>query len=177
MVTREDCVKIGEVSKTHGLQGEVVITSDSDLLEKYADEPVFILLDGGPVPFFIADEGLSVRNHVSYIIKFDHVDTQAQAERLIGGEVLIEKELLDEEDIYSFDYDVFELNGFTVTDEFSGQTGVVTDVADYSGNVVLSILISGKEVLLPLSEVYVREVDFEANRIVAHIPQEIADLN
>ena len=54
MITREDCFKVGEVAKTHNLQGEVVITTDSDLLEKYADEPVFLLLDGAPVPFFIA---------------------------------------------------------------------------------------------------------------------------
>lgn len=177
MVTREDCVKIGEIVKTHNLQGEVIVASDSDLLEKYVDEPVFVQLDGGPVPFFIADEGLSVRNHTSYIVKFDFVDTKEQAERLLGCELLIEKALLDEEDVYSFDYDVFELNGFEVLDEYSHQTGVVTDVADYSGNVVLSIRISGKEILLPLSEVYVKEVDFEVSKIVVHIPQEIADLN
>lgn len=52
MITREDCIKIGEVSKTHNLQGSVVISSDSDLLERYADEPVFLQLDGAPVPFF-----------------------------------------------------------------------------------------------------------------------------
>ena len=68
MITREDCFKVGEVAKTHNLQGEVVITTDSDLLEKYADEPVFLLLDGAPVPFFIADEGLTVSNHNSYIV-------------------------------------------------------------------------------------------------------------
>ena len=95
MITREDCFKVGEVAKTHNLQGEVVITTDSDLLEKYADEPVFLLLDGAPVPFFIADEGLTVRNHTSYIVKFDYVDTLAQAGRLVGCEVLFEKELLE----------------------------------------------------------------------------------
>lgn len=177
MITREDCVKIGEVIKTHNLQGEVVVSADSDLLEKYADEPVFIQLDGAPVPFFITDEEVTVRNHTSYIVKFDFVDTLEQAERLVGGEVLIEKTLLDEEDIESFDYDVFELNGFAVDDEVSHETGVVTDVADYAGNVVLSIRISGKEILLPLSEVYVKEVDFEHSKLLVKIPSELADLN
>ena len=177
MITREDCVKIGEVAKTHSLQGEVVVTTESDLLEKYADEPVFIQLDGAPVPFFIADEGLCARNHTSYIVKFDFVDTVEQAERLVGSEVLIEKALLDEEDVNSFDYNVFELNGFAVEDEVSGKTGVVTDVADYAGNVVLSIKISAKEILLPLSEVYVQEVDFENSKLFVKIPVELAELN
>ena len=97
MITREDCSVVGTITKTHGLQGNVIITTDTDLLERYADEPVFILLDGAPVPFFIPEDGLSVRNHKSYIVKFDYVETHAQAERLVGNEVMIEKRLLDEE--------------------------------------------------------------------------------
>ena len=108
MITREDCFKVGEVAKTHNLQGEVVITTDSDLLEKYADEPVFLLLDGAPVPFFIADEGLTVRNHTSYIVKFDYVDTLAQAGRLVGCEVLFEKELLEGQEPEESGYDILD---------------------------------------------------------------------
>lgn len=176
MITREDCIKIGSVAKTHNLRGEVVVTTDSDLLEKYADEPVFIQMDGAPVPFFIADEGICVRNHSSYIVKFEFVDSQEQAERLMGCDVLIEKELLEEEEANSFNYDVFELNGFAVEDEVSGATGTVTDVADYAGNVVLSVTILGKEVLVPLSETYVLEVDFQDNKLLVRIPAELADL-
>lgn len=177
MVTREDCVKIGEVTKTHNLQGEVVVTTDSDLLEKYADEPVFIQMDGAPVPFFIADDGLTVRNHTSYIVKFDFVDTLEQAERLTGCEVMLEKALLDEEDAEAFDYDISELNGFVVEDEVSGESGTVTDVANYSGNVVLTLQIMGKEILLPLSDRYVSEVSFENSKLSVNIPPELAELN
>lgn len=177
MVTREDCVKIGEVTKTHNLQGDVVVTTDSDLLEKYADEPVFIQMDGAPVPFFIADDGLTVRNHKSYIVKFDFVDTLEQAERLTGCEVMLEKALLDEEDAEAFDYDISELNGFVVEDEVSGESGTVTDVANYSGNVVLTLQIMGKEILLPLSDRYVSEVSFEHSRLSVNIPPELAELN
>lgn len=177
MITREDCVKIGEITKTHNLQGNVIIISDSDLLEKYVDEPVFLLLDGGPVPFFIAEDGVAVRNHSSYIVKFDHVDTIDQAERLVGCEVMIEKTLLEEEDVYSFDYDVSDIEGFQVSDENSHATGIVSEVADYAGNIVLTLRILDKDILLPLSEAYVREVDFKKNTLVVFIPTELAELN
>ena len=84
------------------------LAAAEDLLEKYADEPVFLLLDGAPVPFFIADEGLTVRNHTSYIVKFDYVDTLAQAGRLVGCEVLFEKELLEGQESEESGYDIFE---------------------------------------------------------------------
>lgn len=178
MITREDCVKIGEISKTHNLQGAVIITTDSDLLEQYADEPVFLQLDGAPVPFFIAGDGLTFRNHSSYIVKFDYVDSLAQAERLIGCEVLLEKELLEEEEVEEdMEYDVFELIGFKVEDQISAHSGEVTDVADYSGNIVLTVFMRGKEILLPFSEVYIQEVDFEHRLLKVMIPEELIDLN
>ncbi len=177
MITREDCIKIGEVSKTHNLQGAVIVTTDCDLLERYADEPVFLLLEGAPVPFFIAEDGLTVRNHSSYIVKFDYVDSLMKAERLVGCEVLLEKVLLEEEDIESVEYDIYDLIELEVRDEVSGAVGCVTDVADYSGNVVLTISIFGKEILLPLSEMYVHGVDFERGVVDVHIPGELAELN
>ena len=179
MITREDCIQVGEITKTHNLQGAVIVSSDSDLLERYADEPVFLLLEGAPVPFFIAEDGLTVRNHSSYIVKFDYVDSLSKAERLVGCEVLLERELLEEdvdEDL-DYDYDVFDLVDCEVEDEVSGAAGKILDVADYSGNDILTVSIFDKEVLLPLSDTYVLDVDFEQNRVLVHIPEELAELN
>jgi len=147
------------------------------LLEKYADEPVFLLLDGAPVPFFIADEGLTVRNHTSYIVKFDYVDTLAQAGRLVGCEVLFEKRMLEGQEPEESGYDIFELIGFEVKDQVSEETGEVADVADYSGNVVLTVSIMNKEILLPFSENYICKIDFEHSRLLVQIPRELVELN
>ena len=175
MVTREDCSVIGTITKTHGLQGNVIITTDTDLLERYADEPVFILLDGAPVPFFISEDGLSVRNHKSYIVKFDYVDTQEQAERLVGNDVMIEKRLLDGE-TGGEDYDIFQLTGFEVQEQATHERGKVVDIADYSGNIVLTLEIFGKEILLPFSEIYILEADLEKKKLLVSIPRDIIDL-
>ena len=181
MITREDCFKVGEVAKTHNLQGEVVITTDSDLLEKYADEPVFLLLDGAPVPFFIADEGLTVRNHTSYIVKFDYVDTLAQAGRLVGCEVLFEKRMLEgqepEESGICPEHTEKKTESRCEKDKAAVPQAEVADVADYSGNVVLTVSIMNKEILLPLSENYICEIDFEHSRLLVQIPRELVELN
>jgi len=177
MILSEDCIKIGEISKSHNLKGEVVIITDNDLLERYVKEPFFILLEGGAVPFFIAENGLSVRNHASYIVKFDYVDSIEQAERIVGCEVWLKKENLKEEDCTGDeDYDVFALIGYSVVDQFSKEKGKITDVADYSGNIVLSVKIFGKEILLPLAEEYILEIDLEKKELLVRIPQEITDL-
>lgn len=175
MIKAEDCLRIGRVVKTHNLKGEVVITSENDLLETYQSKPVFLLLEGRPVPFFIATDGLTVKNNSSYIVKFDFVDNLQQAQHLVGCEVLLEKELLQEESDVS-DYSLDDLLGYLVMDEYSSQEGKVTDVADYSGNVVLTIEIFGKKILLPVSEVYISEIDVEHKKLSVKIPQEIINL-
>lgn len=127
--------------------------------------------------FFITDEGLTVRNHTSYIVKFDYVDTLAQAGRLVGCEVLFEKRMLEGQEPEESGYDIFELIGFEVKDQVSEETGEVADVADYSGNVVLTVSIMNKEILLPLSENYICEIDFEHSRLLVQIPRELVELN
>lgn len=176
MVTREDCIKVGEVLKTHGLQGAVIVATDNDYLERYVDKPVFLLLEGAPVPFFISEEGITSRNHTSYVIQFDFVDSLEQAERLVGADVLLEKTILEDIEMEEQE-DVFALIGFDVQDIVSGATGKVIDVADYSGNVVLTLDILGKEILLPLSEMYIVEVDFNTRLLQLNIPAELAELN
>lgn len=176
MITKEDCVSIGKIGKIHGLGGQVVMLSDNDLPEQYSDEPVFVLLDGAPVPFFIAPGGLNRRNDYSYIVKFDDVDTPSQAARLVGNEVLVEKSSFRENPQMETDIGLSDLSGFLVKDLISGEQGKVTDVVDYSGNVVFTIAIFGKEILLPFSENYIKEIIIEDKKILVAIPRDIIDL-
>ena len=174
MVTREDCVKIGEIGKTHNLQGALVVYTDNDLLEQYMDEPVFILLEGAPVPFYIAENGLTERNHSSYIVKFDFVDSKEQADRLVGCDLLMDKYLLEEEE--NLPFELSELIGYSVVDEATGETGTIMEVDNYSGNVVLSIKIFSKEILLPVSDEYVTEILHDKRMMHVNIPEEIKEL-
>ena len=174
MVKREDCVKIGEIGKTHNLQGALIVYTDNDLLEQYMDEPVFILLEGAPVPFYIAEDGLTERNHSSYIVKFDFVDSKEQADRLVGCDLLMDKYLLEEEDELPFE--LSDLIGYSVLDELTGEMGVVEQVDNYSGNVVLTIKIFSKEILLPVSDEYVLYISHDEKKMNVNISEEIKEL-
>ena len=171
MIKREDCIKIGEIGKTHNLQGALIVYTENDLLEQYMDEPVFLLLEGAPVPFYIAEDGLTARNHTSYIVKF--VDSKEQADRLVGSDLLMDKYLLEEEDM---PLELSDLIGFSVVDEPTGEKGEVVQVDNYSGNVVLSIRIFSKEILLPVSDEYVTDILHDERLLHVNIPEEIKEL-
>lgn len=174
MIRREDCVKIGEVGKPHHLQGALVVHTEEDLLGLQPTEPVFLLLEGAPVPFYFSENGIRRRNSSSFIVKFDFVDSKEQAERLTGSELLYPEELL--EDVEDEEFDLYDLIGFDALDLFSQTTGKVTDVVDYSGNIVLTIQIFSKEILLPLAEHYVKEILPEENIIHVEIPEDLKEL-
>lgn len=178
MLKEKDWIKVGKIVKTHGLSGMVVVNTESDLLEKYSDEPLFLLLEGAPVPFFIEEDGLSQRNHTSYLMKLEFVDSQEEADRLIGQELLMDlADLSEEEDSDLVDSDATVLLGFKAIDQNTQTEGKVIDVVDYSGNVVVTVDIFSKEILIPLSEQYMVGVDFDTQELYLNIPQELIELN
>ena len=80
---------------------------------------MFILWKGHRF-LYIAEDGLTERNHSSYIIKFDFVDSKEQADRLVGCDLLMEKYLLEEEDKLPFE--LSDLIGYSILDELTGET-------------------------------------------------------
>ena len=173
----EGYVKVGTITKTHSLNGNVIITTNTNLLVRYSKEPVFIYLDGGLVPFFISQDGISVRNHKSYIVKFKYIDSIDKADKLTGSDVFLESSLFQDEKLSPEDLDIYDMIGFNVYDEISDKDGTIIEVNDCSGNVILSIEIDNDKVLLPFNGNFVKKIDFSKKSLIVSIPSDLFDLN
>ena len=106
----------------------------------------------------------------------EQTDATSFGDRDTCSDVLLEKTLLEGEE-EEMEEDIYCLIGFQVKDRVSSAEGEVTDVADYSGNIVLTLAISGKEVLLPFSGHYITDVDMKHHRLEVQIPPELTELN
>ena len=100
-------------------------------------------------------------------------DDRRQAERLVGCDLLMDKELLEEEDV---PFELSDMRGYAVLDVRTGEKGELLHVDNYSGNVVFTISLLGKEILLPYSEDYVLEILPEEQFLRVDIPEDIFDL-
>ena len=131
-----------KVLKSWGAEGQVVLGLDADdPRDLESEEPVFIEFDGLPVPFFI--ETVEPKGG-RFIVKFEDVDTLAEAEELVGRTASLEDGEEEEED---------SLIGLSVRDARSRKViGPITAVDDYGGNVIITVDAAGQEVLLPLHE-------------------------
>ncbi|MBR4353388.1 MAG: PRC-barrel domain-containing protein [Bacteroidales bacterium] len=149
-----------KVLKSWGAAGEVVLSRPADSPQDLnVQEPVFIEFDGLPVPFYF--ESLQEKGN-RLIVKFEDVDTLAQAEELVGREVRFASEEEEEEDT---------LIGLRVRDSRTRRIiGEIVDFSDYGGNIVLTVETEDSgEVLLPLHEELI--VNIHGEVITLDIPE------
>ena len=141
-----------KVLKSWGASGEVVLSRpDEDPEDWKNQEPAFIEFDGLPVPFFF--ESVQEKGN-RCIVKFEDIDTLAEAEELVGREVTFQNEEEESEDT---------LVGLQVRDSRTRRlVGEIVDFSDYGGNIVLTVETEdGQEILLPFHEELVVNVHDE----------------
>ncbi len=174
-IPKVDCVKIGTVQKTHGINGEVVIRFSGEYYDTVEQALVlFLEIDGLLVPFFVAEDGLRFRSGETVITKFDWIDTDQKAAELVGLSVFVKNEdiVLPEDEFHTN-----RLVGFTLFDTKLGQIGPVVEVNDYSGNLIITVDYSGREVLVPLNEDFLVRLDEETKMIELDTPGGIFNLD
>jgi len=131
-----------KVLKSWGAAGEVVLSRTADDPQDLnVQEPVFIDFDELPVPFFIdsfQDKGSRL------IVKFQDVDTLAEAEELVGRVVSFGQEEEEDED---------SLIGLKVRDARTRKIiGPIVDFSDYGGNTLITVGTEKGDILIPLHE-------------------------
>jgi len=174
-IPKNSCVKVGYIQKPHGIHGELVIRFQEEYYETLEEYPTLLLeIDNLLVPFFIADEGLRFKSSESVISQLAWVDSEKKAKALCGLAVFVNQEdLLKPED----EMNVHEFVGYKLFDEELGLIGVINDVHDYSGNILLSVEYRGKEALVPLNEELIVGLDEDYRELILQIPEGLFDLN
>lgn len=168
MFIKDECFRLGSVARMHGYKGEVSIFLDVDNPNDYKElESVFVEIDGKLIPFFL--EHLYIRNKGFAVAKFETVNTEHQAQRLIKCGLYLPLEILPETEGKEFYY--FEIEGFKVIDEVEGVIGIVEKVIDLSGNPIIQITKDDKEILLPNQEQFILEVDKENKILRTRAPE------
>jgi 16S rRNA processing protein RimM len=181
MIDEKDHASIGKIGHPYRSRGEVIVYTGRDLFSFQRTEPVFLHLEGAPVPFYIARGGIVRRNATSFIVKFDYVDSIEQAGRLAGHDIFVKEktpapaaETKKEKVALP---GIPDLTGFTARDILSGETGEITGAMNFSGNILLSIRLQSGEILLPFSGTYVKKIAREERLVHVEIPDGLRELN
>lgn len=170
MIHEEDVYKIGVITRTHGVRGEVSMNFTDDVWDRADSDYLILSIDGILVPFFM-DE-YRFRSDTTVLIKFQDYDTADAARELCGCEVFFEyakTPVMTEEDEYSWRY----FTGFRVVDDHAGELGEITHVDDSTANVLFQV----GDYLLPAVEEFVSEIDHKNRIVYMTLPEGLLELN
>jgi len=169
---KEDCYYLGKITKPHGFKGNLILHLDTDEPELYETlESVFIERDGMLVPFFF--EFVQPHTKGKLLVKFEDV-TAEEAEKLVNHDLYLPLETLPE--LEGNDFYFHEVIGFTIYDQTNTEVGVIKSINDASAQALFEIEIDGKEVLVPIVDDWILEVDRQNKALLVQIPEGLIEL-
>jgi 16S rRNA processing protein RimM len=164
----DECYKIGYVSKTHGLRGEVTVNTLPDCPDLTSIDTVY--LGDDLVPHFISS--ISVKGDKAFI-RFDNVNDIDQAAALKGVSLFLpksERPKLARGEFYND-----EVVGFEVVED-DNVLGKVDDIMEAGPNRFLVLDHNGKEVLIPINGPFIKSVNKSRKRVTVELPEGFLDL-
>ncbi|MGB0918862.1 MAG: ribosome maturation factor RimM [Flavobacteriales bacterium] len=162
---------LGTITRSHGLKGFFKVNIHSAGLPPIEkEEPVFIQLQGGPVPFFV--EECSAASHNLWIMKLEEIDTLEAADKYVGKEMLMEESSFVGVKTEATE----ELVGFRVEDSEKGQIGLVSGIMETAQHPVIEIEQDDNLILVPWVDAIVKEIDMDARLIKIEAPDGLIDL-
>jgi len=165
--------EIGVLAKLHGFRGEYVMVSDSAINEEIEDwELVFIETDGLPVPFFI--DSLRITSESSVVIGFESLDSSDAAKEFLGNKVFQLSSVANYAEESKFSE---EMQGYMVIDSTVGEIGTVHQLLEYSQNLLLQIMKGEEEILIPVSETIIKQIDHKEKKIWINAPEGLLQIN
>lgn len=164
-------IVVAKIIKPHGIRGEVVLESFSDVAGRLEDAQSFWILKGEqPVRELVVESSRLIQGR--YAIKFAGVDTRTDAEKLRDVELGIPDEAIGS--LPPDHFFVHDLVGATVVLMSGQQVGTVTGVTKTGGMDLLEV---GDQILIPFVAEICVEVDVEKKRIVINPPEGLLQLN
>ena len=162
----EDLLKVGVITTTHGVRGEVKVYPTTDKPERFL-ELDYVLLDTGRELRKLEIKNVKfIKNLV--ILKFKGVDNINDIEKYKGRDLWIPRE--EGQELEEDEYYIADLLGMSVVLEDGQEFGTLKDVMETGANDVY-IIDSAEhgEVLLPAIKECILDVDLEKNVMTIHL--------
>lgn len=169
----EQYLRVGVISSTHGIRGEVKVYPTTDDPERFRELKKVILDAKGGQRTLEIQEVKFFKNQV--ILKFRGLDNINDVEKYKGTDLLIPREdAVPLEENENFIADLIDMEVVTDAGE---RLGILTDVIQTGANDVYVVKTSQeKEILLPAIRDCILEVDVEEKRMRVHVREGLLDL-
>ncbi len=169
----KDFVEIGKLGKPFGVHGKLKVSCDDQILEVLKKRKVFFLKRGAHyIPYFIE----SIEESHDTLVKIEDLDDPQDAKTCSGNTLYLPVEDLPElKDKPGLYFSV--LKGFTVFDQNSNKIGDIFEIISMPQQELANVrMLSGDEVLVPLHESLILEIDPDQLDVHIQIAEGLLDI-
>lgn len=170
IMQKEDCFKVGYISKTHGLKGEVTAILEYEL-DFENTSALFLEINENLVPHFPQEFS---GTYEKVVVRFEEIKTLDQASALKGCSIYLPKAARAKSSRGEF-YDD-EIVGFIVTDETEGELGTVKEVSTNKLSRLITVNYHRKEILIPVNSPFIKSVNKSKKTISVSLPEGYLDI-
>lgn len=169
----EDTLRVGVISSTHGVRGEVKVYPTTDDVNRFKKLKT-VILDTGREQMTLSIESVKFFKNM-VILKFKEFNNINEIEKYKGKDLLIRRDqavnLAPNENF------ITDLIGLKVVTDEGKEFGTLTDVLQTGANDVYVIeSLEGKEYLFPAIPQCILDVNLESQMVTVHILDGLLDL-
>ncbi len=169
----EEMLRVGVISSTHGVRGEVKVYPTTDDPERFLDLDE-VILDAGREQIKLEIQNVKFFKNM-VILKFKGYDNINDIEKYKGRDLLIHRDQAVE--LEENEYFVTDLVGLQVVTEDGAVLGILKEVMPTGANDVYVVQPeNGKELLLPAIKDCILDVDLEKGVMTIHLMDGLLDL-
>ena len=162
----DDYLKVGVITSTHGIKGEVKVFPTTDDVKRF-DILKDVLLDTGKEYIPLEIERVRYFKNL-VIVKFKKIDNINDIEKYKGKDLLVTRENAVE--LKENEYFIYDLIDSKVFTEDGNELGILTEVLTTAANDVFVVKTEdNKEILLPFIEECILDVDISNKKVTAHL--------
>ena len=163
MITHEEVISIGKITRTHGKRGEVQCLMSNEYWDN-ADATFLILkIDNILVPFRVLD--WRGKGSDSLIFQLDNIVDEQSAQPIIGCQAYMLASDISEEDEVLPTWQ--SLVGYSVLDTDQGELGVIAYVDESTINTLITL---NNDQLIPLHEDFILDIAQDKKQITIRLP-------
>ena len=157
-------IPIGKITSKHGYKGSLNIFWDDDDLIPEPGDYLYVLINEKGVPFLIEEMSKSLE-----IVKLQFIDSESQAEELLGLTVGLDQNSIDEVPPQ------FQISGFQLVSAEGQVIGEIESIEDYPGQLMLNIICENRKILVPFVEEWIIQIDEKNRTLYMDLPEGLVD--
>ncbi|WP_333877748.1 ribosome maturation factor RimM [Flavobacterium sp.] len=170
---KKECFYLGKIAKKFSFKGEVLVYLDTDEPELYENmESVFVEYHKDLVPFFIEHSALHKNDFLR--VKFEDVDTEEEADKLIGCEIYLPLKMLPKLEGNKFYF--HEVIGFEIEDKRLGVFGKIASINDTTAQPLFEVVNGTVEILVPMIDQFLVKIDRENKKVIMDLPEGLIEM-